>query len=117
MSEADAHCGCPPAQHYIGGRFVDAASGGSFDVINPATEEVVTTAARGDAADISVAVRAAKEAFAGGRLVPREAVPQAENPVQGGGPDRGKIDGDHAAADVGDGRSPLARTWAESPIR
>jgi aminomuconate-semialdehyde/2-hydroxymuconate-6-semialdehyde dehydrogenase len=49
--------------HYIGGRFVGSASGDTFDVINPATEEVVTTAARGGAADIDLAVKAAKEAF------------------------------------------------------
>ena len=53
-------------QHYIGGRFVASASGDTFDVINPATEAVVTTAARGGAADIDLAVRAAKEAFDGG---------------------------------------------------
>lgn len=50
-------------QHYIGGRFVGSASGDTFDVINPATEEVVTTAARGGAADVDLAVKAAKEAF------------------------------------------------------
>ncbi len=53
-------------QHYIGGRFVGSASGDTFDVINPATEAVVTTAARGGAAEIDLAVRAAKEAFDGG---------------------------------------------------
>ncbi len=55
-----------PQQHYIGGRFVAAASGGTFDVINPATEAVTTTAARGDAQDIAAAVAAAKAAFDAG---------------------------------------------------
>lgn len=50
-------------QHYIGGRFIGSASGDTFDVINPATEEIVTTAARGAAVDINLAVKAAKEAF------------------------------------------------------
>ena len=35
-------------------------------MINPATEEVVTTAARGGAEDVALAVKAAKEAFDGG---------------------------------------------------
>lgn len=55
-----------PQQHYIGGRFVPAASGATFEVINPATEAVTTTAARGDAGDIAAAVAAAKAAFDGG---------------------------------------------------
>ena len=49
--------------HFIGGRFVASESGAVFDVVNPATEEVVTTAARGDGADIDAAVAAAKSAF------------------------------------------------------
>ncbi|MDE0063367.1 MAG: aldehyde dehydrogenase [Gammaproteobacteria bacterium] len=65
MSEAVPLSADSP-RHYIGGQFVDAASGGVFEVVNPATEEAVTTAARGDAADIDRAVRAAKEAFEGG---------------------------------------------------
>ena len=56
----------PGQVHFIGGKFVASASGQSFDVINPATEEVVTTAARGDADDIAKAVSAAKETFDGG---------------------------------------------------
>lgn len=53
-------------QHFIGGSFVPAASGKIFDIINPATEEVVSTAARGDGTDIERAVQAAKAAFEGG---------------------------------------------------
>lgn len=53
-------------KHYIGGQFIDAKSGKKFDLINPATEEVTTTAARGDAADIDTAVAAAKDTFDGG---------------------------------------------------
>ena len=32
-------------KNYIGGEWVDAASGETFDVINPATEEVIATVA------------------------------------------------------------------------
>ena len=59
----------PGQVHFIGGKFVASASGQSFDVINPATEEVVTTAARGDADDIAKAVSAAKETLGRGRVV------------------------------------------------
>ena len=52
--------------HYIDGSFVGSVSGDTFDVINPATEEAVTTAARGGAEDVALAVKAAKEAFDGG---------------------------------------------------
>src|SRR5512134_3748111 len=50
-------------QHFIGNEFVPSKSGRTFEVINPATEEVTTMAARGEAADVDVAVRAAKAAF------------------------------------------------------
>jgi len=65
MSEAQS-LAVADQQHYIGGRFTGSASGGTFDVINPATEAVIATAARGDGADIDQAVRAAKEAFDAG---------------------------------------------------
>ena len=62
MSEA-AELQVGAQNHYIGGRFVASSSGAVFDVVNPATEEVVTTAARGDGADIDAAVAAAKSVF------------------------------------------------------
>ena len=37
-----------PARHFIGGEFRDSLSGQTFDVISPVTEQVVTTAARGE---------------------------------------------------------------------
>ncbi len=65
MSEVKA-LEVPGQVHYIDGSFVGSVSGDTFDVINPATEEVVTTAARGGAEDVALAVKAAKEAFDGG---------------------------------------------------
>jgi len=50
-------------RHFIGGEFVAAKSGGTFEVINPATEELTVMAARGDVADVDAAVKAAKDAF------------------------------------------------------
>lgn len=55
-----------PARHFIGGEFRDSLSGQTFDVISPVTEQVVTTAARGDVDDVAAAVKAATDAFAAG---------------------------------------------------
>ena len=56
----------PTPQHFINGEFVAARSGGTFEVVDPATEQLTTMAARGDAQDIEAAVKAAKDAFDGG---------------------------------------------------
>ena len=50
---------------FIDGAWVDARDGGTLDVINPANERVIHTCAAGTAADIDVAVAAAKAAMAG----------------------------------------------------
>lgn len=52
-----------PTQAFIGGRHFDAASGASFESINPATGKVLASVAAGDAADIDKAVSSAREAF------------------------------------------------------
>jgi phenylacetaldehyde dehydrogenase len=51
---------------FIDGRWAPAQSGRTFDVINPATGEVFAKAAAGDAADIDLAVKAARRAFESG---------------------------------------------------
>ena len=48
---------------YIDGQWVDPAQPGTFDVINPATEEVAGTVAAGSAGDVDRAVAAARKAF------------------------------------------------------
>ncbi|MBW7849202.1 MAG: aldehyde dehydrogenase family protein [Rhodospirillales bacterium] len=48
--------------HFIGGSLTPARSGRTFDVINPATADVVAKAAYGDADDVDVAVAAAAKA-------------------------------------------------------
>ncbi|MEO8139707.1 MAG: aldehyde dehydrogenase family protein [Gemmatimonadota bacterium] len=53
-------------QMYIGGKFVSAASGKTFNVYDPATEAVIATCPAGDASDVARAVAAAKTAFYGG---------------------------------------------------
>ncbi len=49
----------------IGGKLVEADGGGTFDNLNPATEEVLGPVADGTSADMHAAVRAAREAFDG----------------------------------------------------
>ena len=51
---------------FIDGQFVPPLSGESFDVLNPATGEVIARAAAGGAADIDLAVKAARRAFDSG---------------------------------------------------
>jgi aldehyde dehydrogenase (NAD+) len=52
-----------PGKLFIDGKWVDSVSGKTFDTINPATEEVITSIAEGDKADIDLAVTAARKAF------------------------------------------------------
>jgi aldehyde dehydrogenase (NAD+) len=49
----------------IGGQWRPAVSGGEFDALNPATGQVIARIAEGDAADIDLAVSAARKAFEG----------------------------------------------------
>ncbi|NSY99068.1 aldehyde dehydrogenase family protein, partial [Agrobacterium tumefaciens] len=51
---------------YIDGQWVSPLKGGTFDVIDPATEQVFHTVAAGTAADIDAAVKAARRAFDAG---------------------------------------------------
>ncbi len=53
-------------QCFIGGKWQDAASGKTFATIDPATEEVLADVAEGDAADIDLAVKSARQAFESG---------------------------------------------------
>jgi phenylacetaldehyde dehydrogenase len=47
----------------IGGRWIDAQSGNTFEVFDPGTGQVVARVAEGDAVDIDLAVEAARRAF------------------------------------------------------
>jgi alpha-ketoglutaric semialdehyde dehydrogenase len=57
-------------QNYVGGEWVDSASGQTFESLVPATGETLGTFPRSDAEDVDRAVAAAKEAFLDWRLVP-----------------------------------------------
>jgi phenylacetaldehyde dehydrogenase len=51
---------------FIGGEWVTASSGATRDVVDPATGATISTMANGDAKDVDLAVKAAREAFEGG---------------------------------------------------
>ncbi|KAF2927392.1 hypothetical protein DAI22_06g202100 [Oryza sativa Japonica Group] len=48
---------------FINGRFVDAASGKTFETRDPRTGDVIARVAEGDKEDVDLAVKAAREAF------------------------------------------------------
>ncbi|HEX4270898.1 MAG TPA: aldehyde dehydrogenase family protein [Rhizomicrobium sp.] len=54
-----------PRPMLIDGKWVQAKSGKTFDVFDPATETKIASVAEGDAADIDAAVKAARRAFEG----------------------------------------------------
>ena len=50
-------------QAFIDGRYLDAASGATFDTINPATGKLLARVAAGDQEDVNRAVSSARAAF------------------------------------------------------
>src|SRR2546428_10026957 len=52
-----------PKKLFIGGRWVEAAGGKTFETINPATGEVLARVAEGGTEDIDRAVAAARSSF------------------------------------------------------
>lgn len=48
---------------FIGGKWVSAASGETFDVLNPANNKILARAAKGSAEDVDAAVDAARDSF------------------------------------------------------
>jgi aldehyde dehydrogenase (NAD+) len=54
-----------PKRMFIDGKWVEAASGKTFETINPSTGEVLAAVAEGDSEDIDRAVEAARRAFNG----------------------------------------------------
>src|SRR3954453_10022597 len=62
-------------QHYIDGEFTDSVDGGTFDVLDPVSNQPYLRAAAGKKADIDLAVAAGRRAFTEGswpRMLPRE---------------------------------------------
>ncbi len=56
-----------PKKLLIGGKWVPAKSGKTFETLNPANEEVLALVAEGDKADVDEAVRNARKAFEEGK--------------------------------------------------
>ncbi len=73
---SDKPAGVPDClRHYIGGKHVDSRSGGTFEVLDPMTNQPYLTAAAGRSEDIDRAVVAARAAFTEGPwpgMVPRQ---------------------------------------------
>ncbi|GIK97288.1 MAG: aldehyde dehydrogenase [Alphaproteobacteria bacterium] len=65
----------PETRNFIGGQFVAAKTGATFETYNPATGEVLAEVTRSDASDVDAAVAAARQAFKSGvwsRMAPRD---------------------------------------------
>jgi acyl-CoA reductase-like NAD-dependent aldehyde dehydrogenase len=63
------------SQAFVDGAYVDAASGETFDCVNPSTGRVIASVAACDAEDVDRAVRGARTAFESGvwsRLAPKQ---------------------------------------------
>jgi acyl-CoA reductase-like NAD-dependent aldehyde dehydrogenase len=56
-----------PKNLLIGGKWVPAKSGKTFETINPANEEILALAAEGDKADVDEAVKVARKAYEEGK--------------------------------------------------
>jgi aldehyde dehydrogenase (NAD+) len=65
-----ATTGAKTFQNYIGGEWVDAASGETFESYNPATGELIGVFPKSSVEDVDRAVEAAKDAYKRWRLVP-----------------------------------------------
>ena len=63
---SSATAGVRTYQNYVNGKFEGSASGKTFPVYDPSTEEVIAQVAAADAADVDRAVKAARAAFDSG---------------------------------------------------
>ncbi len=66
ISKANAAFLKKPRKLLIDGAWLDAADGKTFEVRDPSSDQVLTRCALGDAADVDLAVAAARKAFEGG---------------------------------------------------
>jgi acyl-CoA reductase-like NAD-dependent aldehyde dehydrogenase len=65
-TQSVADLGSGFGQMYVNGKWTDASSGDTYDVINPATEAVFSKIAAGAAQEVDAAVKAARAQFDGG---------------------------------------------------
>jgi len=71
-----------PGKLFIGGKWVDAASGKTFATTNPATGETITMLAEAGEADADAAVAAARAAFTSGPWAEMARRRPRENPLE-----------------------------------
>ena len=62
-SPQDVHAAVKQTKILIDNKFVDSISGKTFETTNPATGDVLAKVAEADAADVDLAVKAARKAF------------------------------------------------------
>src|SRR5437588_810205 len=67
---------------FIGGRFVDSLSGKTFPAINPATGATICRVAEADAADVDLAVKAARTALESGPWGRMDAADRGRPPLR-----------------------------------
>jgi aldehyde dehydrogenase (NAD+) len=59
----EASVSLPPGKLFIGGAWIDALSGRTFQTVNPATNQALSAVAEADETDVEAAVAAARKAF------------------------------------------------------
>ncbi|MFI5028891.1 MAG: gamma-aminobutyraldehyde dehydrogenase [Solirubrobacterales bacterium] len=92
-------------KNFINGKTVDPAEGGSEEVVNPATGEVIAEAPLSTKADVDAAVKAAKEAFDGWGTTPPGERARALLRIADLVEERGEEIADLESADAGKPRS------------
>ncbi|HEX5824622.1 MAG TPA: aldehyde dehydrogenase family protein, partial [Candidatus Limnocylindrales bacterium] len=92
-------------QQFIGGQWVDSASGETLDVINPANDQVIAKVPKSAAADVDRAVEAADAAFpAWGHATPAErsgALLKLADALEARGEEIGRLESQNAGKPVG----------------
>ena len=91
-------------QQFIGGQFVDAASGETLDVVNPANDEVIAKVPKSAAEDVDRAATAAAKAFeTWSRTTPQErslALLKLADSIEGRAEELGRLEASHTGKPV-----------------
>ncbi|MBA2756990.1 MAG: aldehyde dehydrogenase family protein, partial [Chloroflexi bacterium] len=100
-------------QQFIGGEWVDSASGATVEVINPADDQVIATVQASDAEDVDRAANAAEAAFESwGKATPQErslAILKLADAIEARGDELGRLESKNAG-------KPVAAAIDEIPV-
>ncbi len=100
-------------QQFIGGEWVDSASGATVEVINPADDRVIATVQASDAEDVDRAANAAEAAFESwGKATPQErslAILKLADAIEARGDELGRLESKNAG-------KPVAAAIDEIPV-